>query len=53
LIFVGDYAIEPVKRGAVFPNRALRQAGLFRVRDIAAWPIRISSRAPHSRSWTI
>ena len=33
-IFVGDYAIEPVKRGAVFPNRALRDAGLFRVRDI-------------------
>jgi predicted AlkP superfamily pyrophosphatase or phosphodiesterase len=33
-IFVGDYAIEPVKRGAIFPNRALREAGLFRVRDI-------------------
>jgi len=33
-IFVGDYAIEPVKRGAVFPNRALRAAGLFHVRDI-------------------
>jgi predicted AlkP superfamily pyrophosphatase or phosphodiesterase len=33
-IFVGDYAIESVKRGAVFPNRALRAAGLFRVRDI-------------------
>lgn len=33
-IFVGDYAIEPVKRGAVFPNRALRETGLFRVRDI-------------------
>jgi len=33
-IFVGDYAIEPVKRGAVFPNRALREAGLFKVRDI-------------------
>ena len=32
--FVGDYAIEPVKRGAVFPNRALREAGLFHVRDI-------------------
>jgi hypothetical protein len=31
---VGDYAIEPVKRGAVFPNRALRAAGLFHVRDI-------------------
>lgn len=33
-IFVGDYAIEPVKRGAIFPNRALREAELFHVRDI-------------------
>ncbi len=33
-IFVGDYAIEQVKRGAVFPNRALREAGLFKTRDI-------------------
>ncbi len=33
-IFLGDYAIEPVKRGAVFPNRRLREAGLFAVRDI-------------------
>ena len=33
-IFVGDYAIEPVTRGAIFPNRALRDAGLFHVRDI-------------------
>ena len=33
-IFVGDYAIEAVKRGAVFPNRRLREAGLFAVRDI-------------------
>ncbi|MDQ3620866.1 MAG: alkaline phosphatase family protein [Verrucomicrobiota bacterium] len=33
-LFVGDYAIEPVQRGAVFPNRALREAGLFAVRDI-------------------
>jgi predicted AlkP superfamily pyrophosphatase or phosphodiesterase len=33
-IFVGDYAIEQVKRGAVFPNRALRDAGLFAVRNI-------------------
>jgi predicted AlkP superfamily pyrophosphatase or phosphodiesterase len=33
-IFVGDYAIEPVQRGAIFPNRALREAGLFAVRDI-------------------
>jgi predicted AlkP superfamily pyrophosphatase or phosphodiesterase len=33
-IFVGDYAIEPVTRGAVFPNRALREAGLFVTREI-------------------
>ncbi len=33
-IFVGDYAIEPTRRGAIFPNRALRDAGLFAVRDI-------------------
>jgi len=33
-IFVGDYAIEPVKRGAIYPNRALREAGLFSVRAI-------------------
>ncbi|MES2570784.1 MAG: nucleotide pyrophosphatase/phosphodiesterase family protein [Verrucomicrobiota bacterium] len=33
-IFVGDYAIEQVKRGAIFPNRALREAGLFSVRNI-------------------
>jgi predicted AlkP superfamily pyrophosphatase or phosphodiesterase len=33
-LFVGDYAIEPVKRGAIFPNRLLREAGLFQVRDI-------------------
>jgi len=30
----GDYAITPVTRGAVFPNRALRDAGLFAVRDV-------------------
>jgi predicted AlkP superfamily pyrophosphatase or phosphodiesterase len=33
-LFVGDYAIEAVTRGAVFPNRRLREAGLFAVRDI-------------------
>ena len=33
-LFFGDYAIEPVQRGAIFPNRALREAGLFSVRDI-------------------
>ena len=35
-LFFGDYAIEPVKRGAIFPNRVLRQAGLFSVRNIRA-----------------
>jgi predicted AlkP superfamily pyrophosphatase or phosphodiesterase len=35
LVF-GDYAIEPVKHGAVFPNRCLREAGLFSTRDIRA-----------------
>lgn len=34
-LFVGDYAIEQVKRGAIFPNRALREAGLFTPRSIA------------------
>jgi predicted AlkP superfamily pyrophosphatase or phosphodiesterase len=34
-LFVGDYAIEAVTHGAVFPNRALREAGLFATRDIA------------------
>jgi len=33
LIF-GDYAIEQTKRGAIFPNRALREAGLFHKREI-------------------
>jgi predicted AlkP superfamily pyrophosphatase or phosphodiesterase len=33
-IFLGDYAIEQVARGAIFPNRALREAGLFHVREI-------------------
>ena len=30
----GDYAIMPVTRGAIFPNLALRDAGLFAVRDV-------------------
>jgi len=34
-LFVGDYAIESANRGAVFPNRALREAGLFRTREIS------------------
>ncbi|MCX6997923.1 MAG: alkaline phosphatase family protein [Kiritimatiellaeota bacterium] len=33
LIF-GDYAIEPVAGAPVFPNRALRAAGLFQVRTV-------------------
>jgi predicted AlkP superfamily pyrophosphatase or phosphodiesterase len=33
-LFIGDYAIEPVRRGAIFPNRALREAGLFATREI-------------------
>lgn len=33
-LFFGDYSMEPVKRGAIFPNRRLREAGLFAVRDI-------------------
>jgi predicted AlkP superfamily pyrophosphatase or phosphodiesterase len=33
-IIVGDYAIERAERAA-FPNRALREAGLFGVREIA------------------
>ena len=31
----GDYAITEVTRGAVFPNRALRDAGLFAVRRMS------------------
>jgi predicted AlkP superfamily pyrophosphatase or phosphodiesterase len=34
LIF-GDYAIEAATKPAVFPNRALREAGLFATRNIA------------------
>ena len=30
----GDYAITPVTQGAVYPNRALREAGLFAVRGV-------------------
>jgi predicted AlkP superfamily pyrophosphatase or phosphodiesterase len=33
-LFFGDYAMEPVRRGAIFPNRRLREAGLFAVREI-------------------
>jgi len=34
IVIFGDYAITPVTQGAVFPNRALRDAGLFSVREI-------------------
>ncbi|MCL1919711.1 MAG: alkaline phosphatase family protein [Kiritimatiellaeota bacterium] len=34
IVIFGDYAITPVTRGAVFPNRALREAGLLAVRDV-------------------
>lgn len=30
----GDYAITPISNGAVFPNRALRDSGLFATRNI-------------------
>lgn len=33
-VIFGDYEINPVKRGAVFPNRRLSDAGLFRTRNI-------------------
>jgi predicted AlkP superfamily pyrophosphatase or phosphodiesterase len=33
-LVTGDYAMGAVKGGAVFPNRALRQAGLFRLRHV-------------------
>src|SRR5215207_1931252 len=46
LIF-GDYAIEPVTEGAVFPNRRLREAGLFGTRNVRgmAYPDFYSGRA--------
>ena len=33
-LFFGDYAMAPVTKGPVFPNRALREAGLFFVRPV-------------------
>jgi len=33
-VIYGDYEITPVRRGAVFPNRRLVDAGLFRAREI-------------------
>lgn len=46
LIF-GDYAIAPANKGAVLPNVALREAGLFSVRNIEGmlYPDLHSSRA--------
>ena len=35
LLVFGDYAIAPCARGAVFPNRALREAGWLAVRQVA------------------
>lgn len=34
VLFFGDYAIEPVAGPPVFPNRALREAGLLAVRPV-------------------
>lgn len=33
-VIYGDYAITPVARGAVYPNRRLMDAGLFRARQV-------------------
>jgi predicted AlkP superfamily pyrophosphatase or phosphodiesterase len=46
-LFFGDYAMEEVPGGPVFPNRALREAGLFRVRPVngRAYPDHYASRA--------
>lgn len=33
-VIYGDYEINPVTRGALFPNRRLMDAGLFRTREI-------------------
>lgn len=47
ILFYGDYAIEAVTGGAVFPNRALAQAGLFRTRTVKGmlYPDFFTSRA--------
>lgn len=43
----GDYEMEPVTLGPVYPNRALRKAGLFRVRPLGGreYPDFYASRA--------
>ena len=47
VVAFGDYAITPVTRGAVYPNRALRAAGLFSVRTLRgmSYPDFYQSRA--------
>jgi predicted AlkP superfamily pyrophosphatase or phosphodiesterase len=47
IVIVGDYAITPVTEGAIFPNRALRDAGLFATRAIKrmAYPDFYASKA--------
>jgi predicted AlkP superfamily pyrophosphatase or phosphodiesterase len=46
-IAFGDYTIEPATNSAVFPNRRLREAGLFTTRDVRemAYPDFYSARA--------
>jgi len=46
-LLFGDYAIEAVTRGPVFPNRTLRAAGLFQTRPVKgmAYPDFFASRA--------
>lgn len=47
ILFYGDYAIEAVTGGAIFPNRALARAGLFRTRAVKGmlYPDFFTSRA--------
>ena len=47
IVVFGDYAITPVTKPAVFPNRALREAGFFKTRSVAgmAYPDFYQSRA--------
>lgn len=47
IVIVGDYAITPVTHEATFPNRALRDAGLFATRRIKkmAYPDYYASKA--------
>lgn len=47
VVAFGDYAITPVTADAVFPNRALRDAGLLAVRDVRgmAYPDFYASQA--------